>query len=81
MQKSGAGLHTANSCYWDTNTDGEKGFHIQYTVYISIKCLLSDIKNVLFVYYTSVNYQPNSSRDAIPLVFLLASSFSICSLH
>lgn len=26
MQKSGAGLHTANSCYWDTNTDGEKGF-------------------------------------------------------
>lgn len=24
MQKSGAGLHTANSCYWDTNTDGER---------------------------------------------------------
>lgn len=24
MQKSGAGLHTANSCYWDTATDGEK---------------------------------------------------------
>uniref|UniRef100_A0A3P9QGQ3 Dynein light chain Tctex-type 3 n=1 Tax=Poecilia reticulata TaxID=8081 RepID=A0A3P9QGQ3_POERE len=22
MQKSGAGLHTANSCYWDTTTDG-----------------------------------------------------------
>ncbi|XP_045552599.1 dynein light chain Tctex-type 3 isoform X1 [Salmo salar] len=22
MQKSGAGLHTANSCYWDTVTDG-----------------------------------------------------------
>ncbi|XP_076021982.1 dynein light chain Tctex-type 3 [Genypterus blacodes] len=22
MQKSGAGLHTANSCYWDTNMDG-----------------------------------------------------------
>uniref|UniRef100_A0A3P8RQ00 Dynein light chain Tctex-type 3 n=1 Tax=Amphiprion percula TaxID=161767 RepID=A0A3P8RQ00_AMPPE len=22
MQKSGAGLHTANSCYWDTATDG-----------------------------------------------------------
>uniref|UniRef100_A0A8C1UBF6 Dynein light chain Tctex-type 3 n=1 Tax=Cyprinus carpio TaxID=7962 RepID=A0A8C1UBF6_CYPCA len=21
MQKSGAGLHTANSCYWDTTTD------------------------------------------------------------
>uniref|UniRef100_I3KA11 Dynein light chain Tctex-type 3 n=1 Tax=Oreochromis niloticus TaxID=8128 RepID=I3KA11_ORENI len=21
MQKSGAGLHTANSCYWDTATD------------------------------------------------------------
>lgn len=43
-------------------------------VYISIKCLLSDIKNVLFVYY---NYQPSSSRDAIPLVFL---SFSILIL-
>ncbi|KAG9334425.1 hypothetical protein JZ751_007681 [Albula glossodonta] len=23
MQKSGAGLHTANSCYWDTATDGK----------------------------------------------------------
>ena len=23
MQKSGAGLHTANSCFWDTATDGE----------------------------------------------------------
>ncbi|XP_012719865.2 dynein light chain Tctex-type 3 isoform X2 [Fundulus heteroclitus] len=22
MQKSGAGLHTANACYWDTTTDG-----------------------------------------------------------
>ncbi|CAK6959267.1 dynein light chain Tctex-type 3-like [Scomber scombrus] len=22
MQKSGTGLHTANSCYWDTATDG-----------------------------------------------------------
>ncbi|KAJ8252748.1 hypothetical protein GJAV_G00205130 [Gymnothorax javanicus] len=22
MQKSGAGLHTACSCYWDTSTDG-----------------------------------------------------------
>ncbi|KAM9328789.1 dynein light chain Tctex-type 1-like [Pholidichthys leucotaenia] len=21
MQKTGAGLHTANSCYWDTSTD------------------------------------------------------------
>jgi len=24
MQKSGAGLHTANSCFWDTTTDGER---------------------------------------------------------
>lgn len=24
MQKSGAGLHTANSCYWDTTTDGRR---------------------------------------------------------
>uniref|UniRef100_A0A8C5GL96 Dynein light chain Tctex-type 3 n=1 Tax=Gouania willdenowi TaxID=441366 RepID=A0A8C5GL96_GOUWI len=23
MQKTGAGLHTANSCYWDTAMDGE----------------------------------------------------------
>ncbi|KAL0276334.1 UNVERIFIED_CONTAM: hypothetical protein PYX00_003924 [Menopon gallinae] len=22
MQKTGAGLHTASSCYWDNNTDG-----------------------------------------------------------
>ena len=23
MQKNGAGLHTASSCYWDNSTDGE----------------------------------------------------------
>ncbi len=23
MQKNGAGLHTAASCYWDNSTDGE----------------------------------------------------------
>jgi len=23
MQKNGAGLHTASSCYWDNTTDGE----------------------------------------------------------
>lgn len=22
MQKNGAGLHSASSCYWDNNTDG-----------------------------------------------------------
>lgn len=29
MQKSGAGLHTANSCYWDTTTDGKAVSSIQ----------------------------------------------------
>ncbi|MGH0167961.1 UNVERIFIED_CONTAM: hypothetical protein FKN15_057818 [Acipenser sinensis] len=29
MQKSGAGLHTANSCYWDTTTDGKTLLLIQ----------------------------------------------------
>lgn len=24
MQKTGAGLHTANSCYWDTTMDGKE---------------------------------------------------------
>ncbi len=24
MQKTGAGLHTANSCYWDTAMDGKQ---------------------------------------------------------
>lgn len=26
MQKNGAGLHTASSCFWDSNTDGKVGF-------------------------------------------------------
>lgn len=26
MQKSGAGLHTASSCYWDSTTDGKSVF-------------------------------------------------------
>ena len=24
MQKNGAGLHTASSCFWDNQTDGER---------------------------------------------------------
>ena len=24
MQKNGAGLHTASSCYWDNTTDGSR---------------------------------------------------------
>jgi hypothetical protein len=32
MQKSGAGLHTANSCYWDTATDGERDETPMHTV-------------------------------------------------
>uniref|UniRef100_A0A8K9V8H0 Dynein light chain Tctex-type 3 n=1 Tax=Oncorhynchus mykiss TaxID=8022 RepID=A0A8K9V8H0_ONCMY len=32
MQKSGAGLHTANSCYWDTATDGERDETPTHTV-------------------------------------------------
>ena len=27
MQKNGAGLHTASSCYWDNSTDGEETCH------------------------------------------------------
>lgn len=32
MQKTGAGLHTANSCYWDTAMDGKQSFHCWFTV-------------------------------------------------
>lgn len=28
MQKNGAGLHTASSCYWDNNTDGMHSFNV-----------------------------------------------------
>ncbi|VDP30968.1 unnamed protein product, partial [Echinostoma caproni] len=31
MQKSGAGLHTASSCYWDSATDGE--FLLEFVPY------------------------------------------------
>lgn len=45
MQKSGAGLHTANSCYWDTNTDGERWF-IQYLLSQSVALQVS--KRIFF---------------------------------
>ena len=36
MQKNGAGLHTASSCYWDNDTDGSKTYrwesHAMYCV-------------------------------------------------
>ena len=41
MQKNGAGLHTASSCYWDNSTDGESStlhiyidtIHVYYSFY------------------------------------------------
>lgn len=40
MQKNGAGLHTASTCYWDTKTDGSccvrwenKTMHVIVTVF------------------------------------------------
>lgn len=34
MQKNGAGLHTASSCYWDNTTDGS--CTVRYVKYTSI---------------------------------------------
>lgn len=30
MQKNGAGLHTASSCYWDNSTDGCLTVKVEY---------------------------------------------------
>ncbi|KAF7256272.1 hypothetical protein EG68_07155 [Paragonimus skrjabini miyazakii] len=30
MQKSGAGLHTASSCYWDSSTDGTFSLFVSF---------------------------------------------------
>lgn len=55
MQKSGAGLHTANSCYWDTATDGERGIGantktILFTIIqldlVSEKCFFHFVREV-----------------------------------
>uniref|UniRef100_A0A672MHI0 Dynein light chain Tctex-type 3 n=1 Tax=Sinocyclocheilus grahami TaxID=75366 RepID=A0A672MHI0_SINGR len=43
MQKSGAGLHTANSCYWDTTTDGK----MHCILVLCVKCIILR----LFVFY------------------------------
>uniref|UniRef100_A0A2K6TCJ5 Uncharacterized protein n=1 Tax=Saimiri boliviensis boliviensis TaxID=39432 RepID=A0A2K6TCJ5_SAIBB len=29
MQKNGAGLHTASSCFWDSSTDGMIFIHVK----------------------------------------------------
>uniref|UniRef100_A0A8C9VWD3 Dynein light chain Tctex-type 1 n=1 Tax=Scleropages formosus TaxID=113540 RepID=A0A8C9VWD3_SCLFO len=31
MQKNGAGLHAASSCFWDNTTDGERGGGVVYS--------------------------------------------------
>lgn len=64
MQKSGAGLHTANSCYWDTNTDGE-GWFIQNILPQSVAMNVSKRMfllahmffkslTLLFIYYKNI---------------------------
>ena len=35
MQKNGAGLHTASSCYWDNSTDGTlKGGKVLFLIWL-----------------------------------------------
>uniref|UniRef100_A0A3Q3F6U2 Dynein light chain Tctex-type 3 n=1 Tax=Labrus bergylta TaxID=56723 RepID=A0A3Q3F6U2_9LABR len=36
MQKTGAGLHTANSCYWDTTMDGKVALQEQFITQTSV---------------------------------------------
>ena len=45
MQKNGAGLHTASSCYWDNSTDGEKYLNIFVVKgkFLMISVCLTDI--------------------------------------
>ena len=38
MQKTGAGLHTASSCYWDNSTDGQ--YLVVYSETSGHKCPL-----------------------------------------
>lgn len=39
MQKAGAGLHTASSCFWDNTTDGMPPFNtIHFIEKISSNC-------------------------------------------
>ena len=43
MQKNGAGLHTASSCYWDNTSDGMNGKHdykVTYCYFTYRKSLL-----------------------------------------
>ena len=47
MQKNGAGLHTASSCYWDNGTDGK----IWDKPFLRLSCLLlKAIKNLDYTF-------------------------------
>lgn len=36
MQKNGAGLHTASSCFWDNSTDGNFPIIVNLTKFINL---------------------------------------------
>nr|KAG8539078.1 hypothetical protein GDO81_021494 [Engystomops pustulosus] len=36
MQKNGAGLHTASSCFWDNATDGKFSLHLKYNHFVRL---------------------------------------------
>jgi hypothetical protein len=55
MQKNGAGLQTASTCYWDTKTDGMFHFKEKETYVLHILryvCLLQLLLN----YYSYYSY-------------------------
>lgn len=62
MQKSGAGLHTANSCYWDTTTDGENWMFLLFenlqrnicvqAIELRNLCVMQTAVSFVFVFYS-----------------------------
>lgn len=66
MQKCGAGLHTASSCYWDNTTDGK---HIKYMYLIWSYQYL--INSFAFLGSCTVKWE-NKSMYFIVTVFGLA---------
>ena len=53
MQKNGAGLHTASSCFWDNTTDGN--LRLKYKIF-SLTCdNYLKVNKYYFIEYSSVN--------------------------
>lgn len=71
MQKNGAGLHTASSCFWDNTTDGSCTVRWENkTMYCIVSVFGLSIQNIQNVFLEKKKIISNPNYKKIDIVYI-----------